>query len=193
MIAGKTGLPDKEKQIRRLLRFLCAGPATIEPSAGEGRLLLSGPDGATISMREKICRQMISDGLVTRDGAKLNIHSCGKARLRRNENGWSDFSAQHRDIRSKPVRLDNGISQDVTINLAESPLIRLAKIKNRSGRPFLEAAECQAGERLRCEFTRGQMAPRLGIDWGEPIGRSPNCGGWQGRPDRRRHFGSYRR
>ncbi|MEX0345065.1 MAG: DUF6456 domain-containing protein [Rhizobiaceae bacterium] len=83
------------------------------------------------------------------------------------------MSKQHADIEIKPVRLDNGSIEAVAINMAESPLSRLSKLKNRSGRPFLESGEFQAGERLRNDFTRGQMTPRLGIDWREPASQPP--------------------
>jgi hypothetical protein len=33
------------------------------------------------------------------------------------------------------------------------------------GRPFLSAAEFGAGERLRADYTRGRIMPRLGANW----------------------------
>jgi hypothetical protein len=47
----------------------------------------------------------------------------------------------------------------------ESPLATLARLKDRSGRPFLGEDEFRAGERLRVEYTRGRIMPRLGVNW----------------------------
>ena len=53
----------------------------------------------------------------------------------------------------------------MTVNLAESPLTVLARLKGRDGRPFLLPAEVRAGERLRADYDRGRIAPRLGAHW----------------------------
>lgn len=50
-------------------------------------------------------------------------------------------------------------------NPDESPLARLARRGGRSGGPFLEAAEAIAGERLRADFTRGQLMPGITQRW----------------------------
>lgn len=48
---------------------------------------------------------------------------------------------------------------------AESPLAWLATRRGRDGQPFLEAAEIQAGERLRLDLTRAGLLPRTTMDW----------------------------
>ncbi|MEF2551778.1 DUF6456 domain-containing protein [Aurantimonas sp. A2-1-M11] len=50
-------------------------------------------------------------------------------------------------------------------NDEESPLARLAKRRDRGGAPFLTAEEVEAGERLRRDFTRGQMMPGISQRW----------------------------
>ncbi len=50
-------------------------------------------------------------------------------------------------------------------NLAESPLAQLVRRKARDGKPFLDDREFQAGERLRADYTRGRIMPRLGANW----------------------------
>ncbi|MEW5421430.1 DNA replication protein [Amorphus sp. 3PC139-8] len=67
-------------------------------------------------------------------------------------------------------------------NDAESPLAWLARRKDRSGAPILDEAQFRAGERLRADFTRGQMMPRMSVDLslGMPSGgRSGAAGGVQ--------------
>ena len=57
----------------------------------------------------------------------------------------------------------------MTLNEDESPLSRFRRIKGRDGRPLIGAAEFAAGERLRAEFTRGQMMPRVTANWSPSV------------------------
>lgn len=54
----------------------------------------------------------------------------------------------------------------VTVDLEESPLGWLARRRGRDGRAFVSPVQLVAGERLRADFTRAQMTPRLTADWG---------------------------
>src|SRR5690606_13701322 len=54
----------------------------------------------------------------------------------------------------------------VTVNHAESPLALLWRRKARDGSQFLAAREFRAGERLRADYARGRIMPRLGVNWG---------------------------
>lgn len=62
-------------------------------------------------------------------------------------------------------------------NPEESPLARLASRKGRGGRPFLEEGEAWAGERLRADFTRGNMMPAITQRWdAAPRAKRPGGG-----------------
>ena len=68
------------------------------------------------------------------------------------------------------------------IDPAESPLGWLARRRDKAGRPILDEVQFAAGERLRADFTRGQMMPRMSVDLslGLPSGgRSGRAGGVQ--------------
>lgn len=65
----------------------------------------------------------------------------------------------------------DGVAADVLVDLAESPLAWLARRKSRDGRPMVDATQLIAGERLRLDFTRAQMTPRLTSDWSGTGGR----------------------
>lgn len=83
-----------------------------------------------------------------------------------------------RKMKAKPAAAAIG----PTVNDAESPLAWLARRRDRSGAPILDEAQFKAGERLRADFTRGQMMPRMSIDWslGMPSGgRGGAAGGVQ--------------
>lgn len=55
-------------------------------------------------------------------------------------------------------------------NLAESPLFWLSRRTGRDGRPLVDATQLVAGERLRADFTRAQLTPRITSRWSEVTG-----------------------
>lgn len=64
-----------------------------------------------------------------------------------------------------------GAMTDVLVDLAESPLGWLARRRGRDGRPMVDKVQLIAGERLRLDFTRAQMTPRVTSDWSGSGGR----------------------
>ncbi|WAC27301.1 DUF6456 domain-containing protein [Ancylobacter sp. SL191] len=65
----------------------------------------------------------------------------------------------------------DGVCARVEIDLDESPLGWLARRRGRDGKAFIAPAQLLAGERLRVDFTRAQMTPRLTADWNAPARR----------------------
>ncbi|MEW6255479.1 MAG: DUF6456 domain-containing protein [Pseudomonadota bacterium] len=59
------------------------------------------------------------------------------------------------------------------LDLAESPLGWLATRKGRDGRPLLDAAQVLAGERLRLDFTKAGLTPRVTTNWSAAGGGGP--------------------
>lgn len=55
-------------------------------------------------------------------------------------------------------------------NPAESPLVWLARRQGKDGRTLVDAAQLQAGERLRADFTRANLTPRVTSRWSEVSG-----------------------
>lgn len=53
----------------------------------------------------------------------------------------------------------------VTVNHDESPLAWLRRRKDANGTPLIGASEFAAGERLRSDFERGQLMPRVTANW----------------------------
>ena len=61
-------------------------------------------------------------------------------------------------------------------NIAESPLALLYRTRSKCGTAYLTQAEFEAGERLRADFTRAMLSPRLGIDWDATGGSRGSAG-----------------
>lgn len=85
------------------------------------------------------------------------------------------FRAQHLDLATRDLMTEAGLTK-VVVNDSESPLAWLARRKGRDGRTMIGPDQFIAGERLRADFTRGHMTPRVTSSW-TGIGRTPGSGG----------------
>lgn len=79
------------------------------------------------------------------------------------------FRAQHLDLAVHEIMTDDGIAR-VLMNDNESPLAWLARRKGRDGRTMIDANQFVAGEKLRADFTRAHMSPRITSSWTAPTG-----------------------
>ena len=93
------------------------------------------------------------------------------ARAQLPDSNVDPFQAQHRLSARRQIRL--GTEEVVVeVNDGESPLGWLRRRKGGGGKPLLSESQFEAGERLRRDFTIGQMTPRMTADWSSPIGGS---------------------
>jgi hypothetical protein len=76
--------------------------------------------------------------------------------------------AKHLELAERRIVEPAGIAT-VIVDQSESPLAWLARRKGRDGRPLIEPVQLLAGERLRAEFTRAQLMPRVTANWSAPV------------------------
>jgi hypothetical protein len=173
---------EMRRQIGRLVKTLRSGPKTVVQGAVGDRVVLEGGDGPAVSTRMTVLRLAITAGLVHLDGTSARLTGQARDVLKREAAGEGGYAAQHQE-RIKLDISDAQCTSRVTVNLAESPLALIARRKDREGRPFLGADEVAAGERLRSDFTRARIAPRLGINWDAPTGGGRRSGPGSGMGD----------
>jgi hypothetical protein len=155
---------DDRKRRQRLLAFLSKGQATVRPAASAGRVLLDGGERGVLGEDVLVLSQLVKEGLVARVGGSVGLAETGSHALKRGEAGTDGLSAQPQERRTETINTDAG-RESVVVNDAESPLMLLWRRRDRSGRHFLSEQEFRAGERLRMDYTRGRILPRLGINW----------------------------
>jgi hypothetical protein len=80
----------------------------------------------------------------------------------------SSFRRQHGGIARHKRAKGDGTAPSY-VNEAESPLAWLARRKGSDGRPFISPVQLAAGERLRADFTRAGLTPRVTANWNSPI------------------------
>jgi hypothetical protein len=152
-----------DRMKRRILSFLARGDVTVRPAATAGRVLLDAGERGTIAVDAALLAAMAKDGALVRRESRISLAperaaaSGGRADKNR-------FQGQHRELEIMRVET-GGESGLALINLAESPLGQLMRRRGADGRSFLTQAEFAAGERLRSDYTRGRIMPRLGANW----------------------------
>ncbi len=186
--------PDSDtfdREAMRVLRRLCESGAVLAVAEDMDRAVVVRDDGQGANTRTAVVECAIAQALALKDWiscdkpgriSRYHITSAGRTALGHilakaenqaradNEGGFAEsqtpFGAQHRIMGEKTVAGDAGErSRRVRYNMAESPLIALARRKDRDGQPFLDEAMVRAGERLREDFELAQMGPNVTQNW----------------------------
>lgn len=167
-------LSDGEKKVLRILRLLKKGPARLCNAARRDHVILEGEECARCAAPLSLLCALEERGFVKRTDEEVRLTAPGAAAINGRIAQRDEFAAQHRETRTGEFEI-SGEFQTASVNLVESPLSKLARRKDRNGRHFLGEAEFQAGERLRADFTRGSMSPKLGVNW-QAAASSTNAG-----------------
>ncbi|SDP72128.1 hypothetical protein SAMN05428967_3196 [Phyllobacterium sp. YR620] len=154
---------DKTRELR-LLRFLAKGPGFLVDQAGSGRVMLESREHGAISVEHAAVKSALSNGSATLRGTELSLSEAGKAHLRRVALSDDPFAGQHREVTTVVLADRHGTSQ-VRSNQSESPLATLRKRKDAGGTPFINDEAFKAGERLRADYTIGNLMPSIGANW----------------------------
>ena len=176
------------REARRILRRLCETDATLvlAQDMEKAIVLRSGPDGSqtrTAVLDRKVAHAFaLKDWIATARRGRVSVYTiteAGKSALKRlieedrkrrkapmeMAEAATPFLAQHQVWGEKPVRAEDGTIRKIRVNLAESPLATLARRKGKDGKAFLSMDLVQAGEKLREDFERAQMGPRVAQNW----------------------------
>jgi hypothetical protein len=134
----------------------------------------TGPGRGETSTIEYVPREgdaeLLAAALATRHrGGGLAITAAGIAWIARQNAALraehiDPFIAQHLAISARDIEAPEG-RRAVVVDDTESPLGWLARRKGRDGQPLLAPHQLAAGERLRAEFTRAQLMPRVTSNW----------------------------
>lgn len=150
------------------LSAVANGKCRIASGDGPETVCLVDADGGRHRTAAGILRALARKALVVREHDRLVLSDAGRALVRRRRSAADPFRAQHQDLDRIEVETPDGHAIAL-VNLAESPLAQLMRRRTRDGQAFLARHEFEAGERLRGDYTRAQMMPRLGANWEQPI------------------------
>lgn len=157
------------REARRIFRQLSASGAHLRPCAdgdeADFRVVsrATRQDGAKASAA--LVASFVRRGWIARAGSAQTyvLSDAGLGWLRRAEAEADPFAAQHQIRRRKWVKDQSGVEHPVTVDEGECPLARLKQ------RGLIDAAQFDAGEKLRADYTLAGLSPRLGIDLAAPL------------------------
>ena len=177
--------PDEDRvnsEARRILRRLAEPDAVlaVAPGMEKGVVVRETSDGR--SVRTAVVDADIAEAFALKDWiagkakgrvARYWLTQAGRAALKRliadqdhAAHGMAEapapFGDQHRDF-SAPA--DGRRGKRARYNANESPLLTLARRRDKDGQPFLTADLVSAGERLREDFELAQLGPRIAQNW----------------------------
>jgi hypothetical protein len=164
------------------LSAIANGKCRVAAGDGPQIVCLVGADGERHRTTRCVLRTLARRALVLRDGDRLVLSDTGRALVRRRRSETDPYRAQHQDIDLIEVDTPDGHTT-AQVNLAESPLAQLMRRRTRDGETFLTRREFEAGERLRGDYTRAQIMPRLGASWEQPIATGRRAGSAADLPD----------
>ncbi|MBX3529271.1 MAG: hypothetical protein KF849_01610 [Rhizobiaceae bacterium] len=145
-------------------------------------MLLDGGERGGIAVTADAVRKLLVEGLASRRGTVLELTAEGRSRRRRDDATRDPFQSQHRTMDERQIELADARAV-AAVNLDESPLTALARRHDRRGKALLGEAEVAAGERLRTDYTRGQIMPRMGANWQAAVASGRRDGGRGGMAD----------
>lgn len=143
--------------LRRLLLRLRKG--ALLRRSGEG-FFLSGRRGPKATVPADLVEAALAEGLVGETGSGLAVTKAGERWLI----GGDPHLAQHVELETRLIKDDAGRERYVVVNAAESPLSLLRH------RGMIGVVAFEAGEKLRRDYTIGQLSPRMGVDYSAPVG-----------------------
>ncbi|WP_164658793.1 DUF6456 domain-containing protein [Tropicibacter sp. Alg240-R139] len=172
----------------RVLRRLCESGAVLAVAEDMDKAVVVRDDGKTGSTRTAVVDCTIAQALALKDWiscdnpgriSRYRITATGRTALgqllaeaenrarSRNDNGFAEAQAPFSAARAEDEAGDEtgGRPRRMRYNMIESPLVALARRKDRDGQPFLEDRLVRAGERLREDFELAQMGPNVAQNW----------------------------
>ena len=136
---------------------------------------LAGKSARPRISARSIARCLDADWIEPVAGGGFSLTDAGRGLLARRRHpggvdGIDPFRAQHLALAGRDIVTASG-TERVVVNDSECPLAWLAR-RGRIGK-----VQFIAGERLRADFTRGQLTPRVTSNWSAPSGPRGNGNG----------------
>lgn len=173
---AKPGDRRFEREVRRFFRrFMEPGVHAARTAEGRIGLFAKGGKRALATIEPHFWAECEARDLVERiesaEGERWRASEAGGALYRRLTAAEDPFRMQHRLMGERRFRTEEG-EVTLAVNEAETPLGWLRRRKGADGRPLISETQFEAGERLRADFTLGQMSPRVTADWSAVGGKS---------------------
>ncbi|MFV0513877.1 MAG: DUF6456 domain-containing protein [Jhaorihella sp.] len=179
-----------DREALRVLRRLCESGAVLAVAEQMEKAVVVRDAGAGDGTRTAVVERSVAEAMALKDWigcanpgriSRYRITAAGRAALGRliaqcenrarahSESGFGEaqavFAGPDGDGNAAMPGEPGDRARRVRYHMADSPLILLARRRDRDGRPFLDDALVVAGERLREDFEMAQTGPRVAQNW----------------------------
>jgi hypothetical protein len=157
----RLGEEEIAREARRVLRRLASLRTALFQRSDDFAVArsLASAAGSRLTLSHAFAVAFARAGWIAPDGpGRYVLTEAGRAFLVRSLGGPDRFAQQHRQMEIRQTDLGA-----VRVNVGESPLSRL------KARGLVDGTQFAAGEKLRRDYTLGQLSPRMGVDWTQPV------------------------
>lgn len=172
-----------EREALRVLRRLCETGSVLAVAEDMDKAVVVRDAGEAGATKTAVVDCRVAQALALQDWiscdnpgriSRYRISSSGRTALSRlvaksenkarsqNEFGMADAQTPFQPQGSAP---QSDRARRMRYSAAESPLIALARRRDRDGKPFLDETLVSAGERLREDFELAQIGPQVAQNW----------------------------
>ena len=172
-----TGGAVDGEELRLLRRLSARGARLRRDDAGAWQFESGNRQVSRERVVGAVVESLLGRGCIVERGGSVGLSDIGRAVLRRSLSGAEGFLAQRKELAASSIVDSDGALRHVTVDRGESPLSWLRHRRGRDGRPLIDAVEFTAGERLRSDFERGRMMPRVTANWSAAVAGHRRDGG----------------
>ena len=166
---------EDRRNALRLLKILSRHPSAGTAYKSENQMFFLKLREKQYRFGQNLISLMEEQKLIAIDSTKLMITNNGVSYLKQSLSPDALLAPAKNQLKFVEVMVNNQLQQ-AQINTCESPLMRLFTRKTKSGTTYISMEEFQAGERLRADFERGQLQPKISASLQGSIGSSGRSG-----------------
>lgn len=159
---------NSKSQLKRFLKLLGKADTINYQMLNDAENFIIVVSKRQFSFKVRMLDKACNDGLIERKKHSLSLSKSGQSYLKRLLNPDMPFIAQHADLNKATIKIDNS-NRSVLKNDNECALSRLYSRKDKKGVSWIDHNEYQAGERLRADFEKAQLSPKISAHWGVSV------------------------
>jgi len=152
---------------RRNARLVPADNNDHSGGRAPGFGIVRGESDASVkraTVPQELVKRLHAKQLIDANNGGFVLSQTGQAFLRRMMSRGDPFREQHQDRAMETAEVE-GSRRPVLVNETESPLGWLRRRKDKTGAPLIDAAQFEAGERLRADYFFAGLSPRVTASW----------------------------
>ena len=176
MSGSKDGISDLSAQEVRLLRLLAKAPdKTLKLRAEADNLIISGRSH-THSFKSEVIQRMTRLAYVFIAEDQIGLTTQGRLSLKAALRARAGEGLARNNSVELVEQVIDGEQKLAHVNIDESPLSRLYKRRKHDGTGYISDQEFLAGERIRADFRRANLEPKISANWSMTAGSAGKGG-----------------